>query len=108
MHHERGAKQAARDWEVESLSTCYILYLDAALPIKSLFSAPRFSTTCSIHFAKMSIRRICLEISATYLSEDNKILITTTAENVKPYKRKKKVITRSDCGITLKIQHSCI
>ena len=27
MHHERGAKQGARDWEVESLSTCYILYL---------------------------------------------------------------------------------
>lgn len=27
MHHERGTKQAARDWEVESLSTCYILYL---------------------------------------------------------------------------------
>ena len=91
MHHERGAKQAASDWEVESLSTCYILYLYAALPIKSLFSAPRFSTPCSIYFAKMSIRRICLEISTTYFSEDNKILITTTAENVKPYKRKKKL-----------------
>ena len=56
----------------------------------------------------MSISRICLEISATYFSEDNKILINTTAENVKPYKTKKKVITRSDYGITFKIQHSCI
>lgn len=88
MHHERGAKQAERGWEVESLSTCYILYLDDVFTIKSLFSVPRCSTTYSIHFAKMSIRRICLEISATYFSEENKILITTTAESVKPYKKK--------------------